>query len=353
MLLTLAEERKVVEFYFANDKSPTRAARAFNTWAQNNNSHTVVSEKNVRDALKRFQSDKVRGSRQRASVLKDENVAVNIISSIYQQPGKSIRKCAVENQLSVGTTHKFVRDVLGLHAYHLTVVQSLSEYDKVLRFDACHRLLDVLTDDKVIIYSDEATFRLDGMVNRWNFCVWDYEKPEDFFVQQNQGAPSVTVWAALSKSHLFGPYFFPSTVTGDMYRAVLTEFFFPNLHEQCGTTEHIWFQQDGAPAHTATETKHLLADQFQDRIVSRGFLHEWPPRSPDLTPCDFYLWGVVKDVVYRNGHFTRLSDLENAVNDAFNMMRHSKIEDVRRAALSVRGRLQECIAVAGSQLAHR
>jgi hypothetical protein len=24
----------------------------------------------------------------------------------------------------------------------------------------------------------------------------------------------------------------------------------------------------------------------------------WPPRSPDLTPCDFFLWGFFKDSVY-------------------------------------------------------
>ena len=24
----------------------------------------------------------------------------------------------------------------------------------------------------------------------------------------------------------------------------------------------------------------------------------WPPCSPDLTPCDFFLWGFVKDSVY-------------------------------------------------------
>jgi len=25
---------------------------------------------------------------------------------------------------------------------------------------------------------------------------------------------------------------------------------------------------------------------------------QFPPRSPDLTPLDFYLWGTLKDVVY-------------------------------------------------------
>ena len=25
---------------------------------------------------------------------------------------------------------------------------------------------------------------------------------------------------------------------------------------------------------------------------------KWPPRLPDLTPCDFFLWGYVKTLVY-------------------------------------------------------
>ena len=26
---------------------------------------------------------------------------------------------------------------------------------------------------------------------------------------------------------------------------------------------------------------------------------EWPPRSPDSTPCDFFLWGHLKNEVYK------------------------------------------------------
>jgi hypothetical protein len=25
----------------------------------------------------------------------------------------------------------------------------------------------------------------------------------------------------------------------------------------------------------------------------------WPPRSPDLTPLDFFLWGTIEDKVYQ------------------------------------------------------
>jgi hypothetical protein len=28
------------------------------------------------------------------------------------------------------------------------------------------------------------------------------------------------------------------------------------------------------------------------------FVGVWPSRSPDATPCDFFLWGYVKDQVY-------------------------------------------------------
>jgi len=32
-----------------------------------------------------------------------------------------------------------------------------------------------------------------------------------------------------------------------------------------------------------------LSELFGDQIVSLNQQVEWPPRSPDLTPCDFFL----------------------------------------------------------------
>ena len=52
--------------------------------------------------------------------------------------------------------------------------------------------------------------------------------------------------------------------------------------------------QDSATAHTAhvsTELHHI----FGRRIISKNLS---PPRSPNLTPCDFYLWGILKNKVY-------------------------------------------------------
>ena len=56
----------------------------------------------------------------------------------------------------------------------------------------------------------------------------------------------------------------------------------------------IWFQQDGATWHTARETMDLLRSRFGEQFISCLGPVDWPPRSGDITPLDFYLWGYVK-----------------------------------------------------------
>ena len=67
-----------------------------------------------------------------------------------------------------------------------------------------------------------------------------------------------------------------------------------------GLTERLpeYFQQDGAPPHYATLVRKWLSDNFDHWIGRRGD-GEWAPRSPDLTPLDFFFWGTLKEKVYR------------------------------------------------------
>ncbi|GFU06443.1 uncharacterized protein TNCV_1212221 [Trichonephila clavipes] len=58
------------------------------------------------------------------------------------------------------------------------------------------------------------------------------------------------------------------------------------------------FQQDGATCHTARATIDLFKDTFGDCLISRFEPVNWPPRSCDLTPLDYFLWGYVKSLVY-------------------------------------------------------
>ena len=96
---------------------------------------------------------------------------------------------------------------------------------------------------------------------------------------------------------IIGPYFFEDderagTVTAARYREMLSSFLFPKLYEI--TLGDVWFQQDGATAHTARDTMQLLREHFPERLISlRGDL-PWPARSPDLTPGDFF-YGVTSN----------------------------------------------------------
>lgn len=77
---------------------------------------------------------------------------------------------------------------------------------------------------------------------------------------------------------------------------MITNFLWPELEDM--NVDDMWFQQDGATCHTANETMALLREKFNGRVISQRGDVDWPPRSCDLTPLDFFLWGYLKKKVY-------------------------------------------------------
>jgi len=53
-----------------------------------------------------------------------------------------------------------------------------------------------------------------------------------------------------------------------------------------------------ATAHTARVSMTVFWQMFPQHVVSRFGDVPWPPRSPDLSACDFFLWGYLKSKVY-------------------------------------------------------
>jgi hypothetical protein len=58
-----------------------------------------------------------------------------------------------------------------------------------------------------------------------------------------------------------------------------------------------YLQQDGATSHTSHASMAEIQSFFGDRVISKGL---WPPRSPDLTPPDYFLWEYLKGRIYQN-----------------------------------------------------
>ncbi|GFW13254.1 hypothetical protein TNCV_4121521 [Trichonephila clavipes] len=75
---------------------------------------------------------------------------------------------------------------------------------------------------------------------------------------------------------------------------MITNFFIPELNNH--DVQELWFQQDGATCHTARATIDLLKDTFGDRLISRFGPVNWPPRSCDLTPLDYFLCRSAREI---------------------------------------------------------
>ncbi|GFV69048.1 putative transposable element [Trichonephila clavipes] len=91
--------------------------------------------------------------------------------------------------------------------------------------------------------------------------------------------------------------------------------------------KELWFQQDGATCHTARATIYLLKDTLGDRLISRFGPVNWPPRSCDLTPLDYFLWGYVKSLVYADKPQT-LDHLEDNIRRVIADIRPQMLEKV-------------------------
>lgn len=121
---------------------------------------------------------------------------------------------------------------------------------------------------------------------------------------QSYAVPLTVSTRGVGFAATIGPYFFENevgqavTVNGVRYRKMITDFLWPEIEDM--DLDDMWFQQDGATCHTANETITLLRDKFNDRVISRCGDVNWPPRSCDLTPLDFFLWGYLKEKVYVN-----------------------------------------------------
>ncbi|GFW10942.1 putative transposase [Trichonephila clavipes] len=182
---------------------------------------------------------------------------------------------------------------------------------------------------KRILFSDEAHFWLNGYVNKQNCRIWSEANPQ-VYVETPLHPEKLTVWCALWAGGIIGPYFKNDdghnvTVNGDRYRAMITNFFIPELNNH--DVQELWFQQDGATCHTARATIDLLKDTLGDRLISRFGPVNRTPRSCELTPLDYFLWGYVKSLVYADKPQT-LNHLEDNIRRVIADIRPQMLEKV-------------------------
>ncbi|GBN94833.1 hypothetical protein AVEN_207844-1 [Araneus ventricosus] len=117
-----------------------------------------------------------------------------------------------------------------------------------------------------IWFTDEAHFHLNGFVNKQNWRFWVSENPH-LCEEKPLHSPKLIAWVALAL-------------------------------EDRSRIE--WFIQDGARPHRTEKVFRFLDEYFGNRVIAldypkfTGTGMDRPPYSPDLTPCDYFLWGRIE-----------------------------------------------------------
>lgn len=281
-----------------------------------------------------------------------EEKSLDVILAITENPHESTRSIAIQQEIS----HRSVQRILKtnkFHPYKINLVQELNEDDPNRRIEFCEQMMERISRNpqflRNIVFSDEATFMLNGNVNRHNFRYWSDVNPNWMHEQHTQYPLKLNVWAGIIDDRIIGPFFIEGNLTSERYDQLLRNEIVPAIQALDGYEfESIWFQQDGAPAHYGINVRRFLDETFHGRWIGRRGIIEWPPRSPDLAPLDFFLWGYLKDRVYR----TNPQDLDELRRRIVEEAALIPREYIRNAVHAFYTRIGYCQEVVGRQFEH-
>jgi len=163
------------------------------------------------------------------------------------------------------------------------------------------------------LLSDKARYHVSGYVNKQNCCCWPPNIPHELQQHPLHNA-EVKLWCAVSSHCIIGPYCFETAlgrtvnVHAERYKGMPETFLCSELHPH---QQHLlWFQQDGATAHTAQISMQVLRTFPADSFLCRGY--QLPARSPDLAVPDYFLWGYIKSRIYKT-HPANIAELKQRI----------------------------------------
>lgn len=144
---------------------------------------------------------------------------------------------------------------------------------------------------------------------------------------------------------VIGPYFVEGNLGSAKYLTLLEdhlEGMLRNVPEV--VRRNMWWMQDGAGAHTALTVRAALNRRFPEQWIGLHGPVNWPPRSPDLTALDFFLWGTMRDILFREAPTTPENMRERIVA--------SFTEVTARSLQQMRRRIDLCIQENGGHIEH-
>ncbi|KAI6648744.1 hypothetical protein LOD99_7131 [Oopsacas minuta] len=258
--------------------------------------------------------------------LHELHLIIRPVNSLYE----ALSKEAFKRTSIVRTTVRRIRvDDLNLFSYKLQILQKQSTVPKMKRLTFAKLIAGKVEEKEIDIdsidWSGEVHFTfLDMLITEQEDLGWLQEDYWSVFNENNEGSRV--------------------TVNDVRYLDVLKSYYIPTLkrRKELGS---ITFQQDDAPPHITKVVLDFLREKFDKQLISRNCDFFWPPYSPDLNPCDFYLWGYLKSKVYSNPIPETTEDLKRNIRWE---IRRIKAETLKKVSENILTRLQKVISLHGS-----
>lgn len=286
-------------------------------------------------------------------VVDGDDTQVTVIAYFNAHPTNSLQ----DAERDVGVSRKSIHRILQQnkwHPYKFQRVQHLRETDFEARVQFCEWFLLKSQEDenftRHVIWTDESKFGKNGLFNRHNSHFWSDDNPRAVRQRNFQEAWSFNVFCAIKNNRILALYFYEDNLNSERYLSILRNVISANLHTLPEfVARNAWYQMDGAPAHTSGAVGEVIEEMFGDRWFAHNGPYKFPPRSPDLTPLDYFIWGYVKDQVYSTPVTTK-DDLRNRVRGVFNALDGEAIS--RATHLSILKRIEKCLSQEGDVFEH-
>jgi hypothetical protein len=142
-----------------------------------------------------------------------------------------------------------------------------------------------------VLYTDEASFTRESIINSRNNHVWADENPHATLEQGRQQRFYINVWCGIVHYLLISPYVLPARLKGPIYRDFLEQSL-PELLEDVPlhVRRSMWFMYDEVSARFSMQAREYL-----NTVLPARWSFFWPACSPDLNPHDV-LSGDIADV---------------------------------------------------------
>lgn len=353
MSVYTTQEKVQMVTWSLSGNSLRRTAELFSVFFEN---RPIPSKHTISRILKQFkETGCVNNTCQRKPLLVDDveiDDEIDVLAAFEANPNLSVRQVARE----CGKSHMHIHRILRKHKYFpykYSTQQELVAGDSDKRITFCESMLEKCNDDDTVLenicFSDECTFTLNGEPNRQNYRYWSRENQHVKVQSHTQYRQSVNVWMGILGNNLIGPFYIEGTLDQENYLNLLQNQIVPNIIAVTANINSVFYQQDGAPAHYSRIVREYLDATFPNRWIGRGGPIAWPPRSPDLSPNDFFLWGHLKSVIYTAERFPDLQSLKDAITGACFNITPEMLSNVRRHFYE---RLSHCLIVNGETFEH-